>query len=45
VLKKDDGTLIIVTHEVRESVVKRALFAAEQLSGVERVVAHIRVEE
>ena len=45
VLKKDDGTLIIVTHEAGESAVVRALAAAEQLSGVERVAAHIRVEE
>lgn len=45
VLQKDDETLIFVTREVRESVIKKALEAAEQLSGVEKVAARIRVEE
>ncbi len=45
VLQKSADTLIIITNEVKESVIHKALCEAEQLSGVERVAALIRVEE
>lgn len=45
VLQKQDDTLIFITHEVKESVMRKALCEAEQLSGVEKVSALIRVEE
>lgn len=45
VLQKEEDTLIIVTHEVSESVVSKALSEAQQLDCVEKVCALIRVEE
>lgn len=45
VSQKSADTLIIITNEVKESVMRKALCEAEQLSGVERVAALIRVEE
>ena len=37
--------VIFVTHEAKESVMKKALAKIEQLSGVENIAALIRVEE
>lgn len=37
--------VIFVTHETRESVMKKSLAEIEQLSGVEKIAALIRVEE
>ena len=37
--------VIFVTHETKESVMKKALSKIEQLSGVENIAALIRVEE
>lgn len=37
--------VIFVTHEIRESVMKKSLAEIEQLSGVEKIAALIRVEE
>lgn len=37
--------VIFVTHEAKESVMKKALSEIEQLSGVEKIAALIRVEE
>ncbi len=45
VLQKSEDTLVFVTHEVKESVVRKAIGEAEQLSGVDRVAAIIRIEE
>ncbi len=46
--KKAVGTkaeIIFITHETKESIIKRALSEIESLSGVDKVVALIRVEE
>lgn len=45
VLQKSENTLIVVTHEVKESVMRKALSEAEQLDGVDKISALIRVEE
>lgn len=45
VLQKREDTLIVVTHGVRESVIRKALCEAEQLDGVDSICALIRVEE
>ncbi len=45
VLQKADDELVLITHEVRESVMRKALCEAEQLDGVDKVAALIRVEE
>ena len=37
--------VIFITHESRESVIRKALGEIEQLSGVDKVAALIRVEE
>ena len=49
VVQKEAATkevpVIFITHETKESVVRKALAKIEQLSGVERIAALIRVEE
>lgn len=44
-VKRRDVPIIFITHETRESIIKKALAEIEQLSGVETVAALIRVEE
>lgn len=43
--KKHEVPIIFITHETKESTIKKALCEIEQLSGVEKVASLIRVEE
>lgn len=43
--KKHEVPIIFITHETKESLIRKALGEIEQLSGVEAVAALIRVEE
>ncbi len=43
--KKQEVPIIFITHETKESNVKKTLKEIEQLSGVEQIAALIRVEE
>lgn len=43
--KKHEVPIIFITHETKESIIKKALGEIEQLSGVESVAALIRVED